>query len=65
MTEKLWKKFQTLEKKFREETGDEIFLRRCKRCGDLIDIGEMVITKPSKYRGRKLYHESCYNNMFI
>jgi len=64
MSPKLWKKFKTLERRLSEESGKKVDLLLCKICDCPCHKGEWVITKPSKYGGRKIYHDECYEKSF-
>ena len=37
----------------------------CKICDKKLEVGQEIESKPSKYKRRKFYHKSCYENSFI
>ncbi len=55
---------------YRIEKDGECLGNKCPKfesgeCTARIKSGQFVISKPSKYKGRKLYHAKCYEDSFL
>jgi hypothetical protein len=62
--------------RIRENLKQRGFRLICRKCGGVLKEGELIESKPSKYRakvqydgtrvgGRKLYHAECYDGMHM
>ena len=50
--------YKTLEKKLGERF-------KCRKCGFPFQIGDVVVSKPIRGGRKVLYHEKCYEELFV